>query len=509
MKNFITKTYLKTKNFAQNNKWWTGSIVVVLVITSTVVFTRKDSSLISTVIVQKHDLREEVSVTGNVKALSDLDLSFESSGQVSRIVVSTGDKVYQGQFLASLSNTDLVAALDQAKAGLKIAEANLSTIQKGTRPEELILAKGSMDDAQNSLGAKIADAYVKSDDAIRNNLDQLFDNPRSSNVKINISLNNVQLENVINNLRYEIEGLLVDWSIKGPSLPIKNAYSNLDRIKLLLDKVSLGVNALTISSNVNQTLLDQYKTMISTSRSSIGLVYSSLNSAETIYNSAKATYDLKLSGNTSETITAQEATVEQAQANVLAAQARLNKSMIFSPISGVISNVVAKVGQTAQTGITAVSVISYGQYQVESYVPEADIAKIKLGDTATTTLDAYGSNTFFDTKVIKIDPGETVLENVPTYKVILKFVDSSDNRIKSGMTANLDILTGQKDNVLAIPSRSVYSIDNIKHVKLVDQKDPKKITEVEVETGIKGSDGYIEISSGLKQGDKIVASPNL
>jgi multidrug efflux pump subunit AcrA (membrane-fusion protein) len=102
-----------------------------------------------------------------------------------------------------------------------------------------------------------------------------------------------------------------------------------------------------------------------------------------------------------------------------------------------------------------------------------------------------------------------MIENVPTYKVTLKFASSSDDRIKSGMTANLDILTGQKNNVLAVPSRSVYSIDTQKYVKLVDLNSPSKSKEIKVETGIRGVDGYVEIISGLKEGDQILASPNI
>ena len=182
--------------------------------------------------------------------------------------------------------------------------------------------------------------------------------------------------------------------------------------------------------------------------------------------------------------------------------------MIFSPISGVITNVDAKVGQTMQSGITAISVISYGEYEVESYVPEADIAKIKIGNIATTTLDAYGSDTFFETSVVKIDPGETVIENVPTYKVTLKFASSSDNRIKSGMTANLDISTAQKSGVIAVPSRAIYSVDSIKYVQLIDSNNNKTI-ETKITIGLRSIDGYVEVVSGLKEGDIILSSPNL
>ena len=70
-------------------------------------------------------------------------------------------------------------------------------------------------------------------------------------------------------------------------------------------------------------------------------------------------------------------------------------------------------------------------------------------------------------------------------------------------------LSAQKNDILTVPSRSVYSIDTQKYVKLVDTKNSDKIIETKVETGMRGIDGYVEIISGLNEGDKIVASPNV
>ena len=497
------------KNFVKNNKWWTTLIAAVLIIILFFIFHSKKTSIPDTVVVEKRNITEEVSTTGNVKAISDLNLSFEIGGQVSGVNVSVGDRVYQGQILASLSNSDLVAAVEQAKAGLKIAEANLSTVQKGTRPEELNVAKTSFDDAKSTLNNKIIDAYTKADNAIRNDIDQMFDNPKTSVAKINIFINDAQMENDINQLRVQIETMLNNWNVKGSDIPLATAYSNLNTIKLFLEKMSYGANSLSTDFNIAQTTIDKYKTAVLNARSDIALAYSNLNIAESTYNSAKSNYNLKLAGNTQDAIDAQLAEVDQAKANVASAQAKLNKSRIVSPINGVITDVVAKIGQTMQSGTTAISVISYGKYNVESFVPEADIAKINVGNFATTTLDAYGSDTFFDTSVVKIDPAETIIENVPTYKVTLKFASTSDNRIKSGMTANLDILTGLKSGVLAVPSRSVYSVDNQKFVKLINSKNPLNFIETKIETGMRGVDGYVEIISGLKEGDKILASPNI
>ena len=102
---------LKEKNFIQRNKWWSALGIVILVSVSYVLFFGKKTTVIESVEVTRHDISEVVSTTGNVKPLSDLDLSFETSGQVAQVKVSVGDKVYQGERLASLSNADLIAAV--------------------------------------------------------------------------------------------------------------------------------------------------------------------------------------------------------------------------------------------------------------------------------------------------------------------------------------------------------------------------------------------------------------
>lgn len=520
----------KKKNFIQRNKWWTALIVFIALVGLFLFIKSKKVTLPESLTVQKHNIVEEVSATGNVKALSDLDLSFQMSGQVSKVNVSVGDKVSQGQILASLSNGDLTAALEQAKAGLKVAQANLASLQNGSTPEQIAVnesqvekAKNDLSNAKISLVNSIKDAYTKSDDAIRNYTDVMFTNPRTENPVL-LFQTDAQLQTDIVNERVTIENLL---SSLNSSILTLDDFSNIDSalsvanntlttVQTFLQKLAYAVNKLSPDSSISQTTLTLWKTNISTSRASIDLAISSLSSASNQYQSSIASLNVSNSqltliktGATIDQLKAQEAVVEQAKANVDAAQANLSKSIIISPISGVITNVEAKVGQIMQPGVIAVSVISYGEYDVESYVPEADIAKVKVGDRATTTLDAYGSDVFFDTSVIKIDPAETIIENVPTYKVTLKFSSSSDSRIKSGMTANLDILTGQKNDVLAAPSRSIYSIDVNKYVMLVDSVDPTKTTKTQVETGMRGVDGYTEIISGLKEGDKIIASPSL
>ena len=101
-----------------------------------------------------------------------------------------------------------------------------------------------------------------------------------------------------------------------------------------------------------------------------------------------------------------------------------------------------------------------------------------------------------------IDPAETILENVPTYKVTLQF-DQKDDRVRSGMTANIDILTNERNNVLIIPFRAVIDSDGKKSVRVLESNG-KKYTTVSINLGLKGSDGNIEVVNGLKVGQKVV-----
>ena len=78
-----------------------------------------------------------------------------------------------------------------------------------------------------------------------------------------------------------------------------------------------------------------------------------------------------------------------------------------------------------------------------------------------------------------------------------------DSRIKSGMTANLDIMTNERKNVLVVPTRAIQTEDNKKYIRVV-KEDGKSYMSVPIVVGLKGSDGMSEIISGIKSGDKIV-----
>ena len=460
MKNIFTRFW----SFIKRHKTWSAIILIIILIVLYFIFGHKNTVTTPFVLAEKGNIKEVVSVTGNVKPLSDVSLAFERGGRVASINVAVGDKVYVGETLASISNGDLVANLDQANANLKKALAQYQDVKTGTRAEEITLqetqvAKATQDLAQAkiSLISAVKDSSTQADDALRNKIYSLFIDPSKYRAKLSFTTDTF-LQGDIEKGKDTLSDNLDSWyqslaklnSDSDLEVYYNTAKTNLVSVKNLLDECADAVNRLSPSSSfIPQNQIDVWKSNISMARTSINSAIDGLTASYDAYKSLvsalKISQDqlvIKQAGSSAGEISSAEASNEAAQAGVASAEAELAKSMIKSPIDGVITNIVPKLGEIVPANQNVISVISYGDYEVEAFVPEADISKVKIGNLASTTLDAYGSGVNFETAVIKIDPAATVIDSVPTYKVTLKFTNQ-DERVKSGMTANIDILTAE------------------------------------------------------------------
>ncbi|OGF89345.1 hypothetical protein A3I94_02675 [Candidatus Giovannonibacteria bacterium RIFCSPLOWO2_02_FULL_43_54] len=502
------------------------SAVIALAIASYFYFgNSEDGTYNAFVVASRKNIVQEVSVTGRVNPASNIELAFEKSGKIKKIYVEVGSRVYAWQTMIELENGDATASLAAAKATLKASEAKLAEMKAGARAEELAIsetkvknAESALDDAKKNLVDKIFDAYTKSDDAIRNKADQLFSNPKSTNPQLNFSVNDFSLENDIKSDRSLAEKTLTDWQISLSALNTEgdlNAYvaeagNNLEKIKKLLEKISLAVNSLTSGASLSQSTIDGWKTDISTARTNINTAVGNLSAANeklrsslSALNLTKDELTLTKAGPTPEAISSQEAAVEKAQADVAAAVSSFEKTILRSPVSGTVSKIDADAGEIVQASVAIAGVISNAMFKIEADIPEADIAKIKTGDEARVSLDAYGSGTFFNAKVVSIEPAERIIDGVATYRTTFQF-NKDDEKIRSGMTANIDVTTAKRNNALAVPARAIYAKDGKKFV--IVYLDENKNEERQIEAGIHGSDGNVEIISGILEGEKILIS---
>jgi len=438
------------------------------------------------VVVKKGNIVSEVSVTCRVKPVKSVELAFEKSGRVSLVLADVGNFVYAGQPLVKEDSSELQAQLSKARADLASGEAELNK------------SKVILGNYYSSIIDVLNGAYIKADDAVKNQADTMFTNGESDTPKLSFSTSNSQAQTDSQNGRLLSRAELNDWRQELLGLSAVSSRGDLDSALEKSQKHLSAINSFLVSTmdalnkvyGLTQSTLDSYKTNITTARTNVNTVLTNIADQKQSIDSQKATVD------------SDEAAGESYKATIQNIEAQISKTVLYSPISGVVTKQDAKVGEIAAANAVLVSVMSASQFEVEANIPEVDIAKVKISSPAAITLDAYGNNVVFDAKVSAIDPAETVIEGVATYKTTLRFL-KEDGRIKSGMTGNADILYEKHSDVLVIPNRLVTEKNGEKFVTIIENDNQK---EVAVKTGLRGTDGNIEILEGLKEGDKAAVS---
>lgn len=202
-----------------------------------------------------------------------------------------------------------------------------------------------------------------------------------------------------------------------------------------------------------------------------------------------------------------EAAVAITQAQYSAALANAADARIISPIDGIVTAVNGDIGEQATMGSTMITLLgAVDQFEIVMNIPEADIAKIHIGQTSTITFDAFGEDREFQGSVLSINPAEKLIEGVVFYesKVILNTGTDTTN-VKSGMSANVTIHTREAQNALYIPKRAILEDAQGKYVRIPKGTDGT-FDRRSVTAGLTGDDGSAEILSGLSEGETIIVT---
>jgi HlyD family secretion protein len=249
------------------------------------------------------------------------------------------------------------------------------------------------------------------------------------------------------------------------------------------------------------------------SKAGLDIALSKLNSAR---NALQVALAQTQSGN---------AQISQGTAELSSARLDLNRTVIVAPASGVIINKLVEPGTTVAASFQTPNLFEIAadttKMQVEASVDEADIGQIIEGQDVTFTVDSY-PNDIFRAKVRQVRKAPVETQNVVSYLVIID-VDNKDGKLLPGMTANVEIITGAKANVLRVPTNALRF-----RPKLADRGEPKeekpgapakketpkptlylagsvlyRPVRKQAQIGLQGDD-YTEVTSGIKAGDKVL-----
>lgn len=240
-------------------------------------------------------------------------------------------------------------------------------------------------------------------------------------------------------------------------------------------------------------------------------------------------------------LSAAKATVSQAEAEVKANESDLEKTVIRSPVDGIVLSRTVEPGQTVAASFTAPTLFEIAEdlrkMELAVAVAEADIGRVSVGQKVVFSVDAWPKRTY-EATVKKVTYGSTVTNNVVTYSTELE-VDNSDLSLRPGMTATAEISIEHKKDILTIPNAALRFDPSALEVltqkqdntTIVQQIGPRRMrrrnndaadmdlnqpsvwalregkpVEIKIETGL--TDGFqTEVtSSELKEGDQLIIS---
>lgn len=277
--------------------------------------------------------------------------------------------------------------------------------------------------------------------------------------------------------------------------------------------------------------------------------------AESQYLAARAEYNAA-----QQTIISGKAAVRSAEATLAEANKNLSRTSIVSPMDGIVSLLAVKKGErvvgTAQmAGTEMLRVADMSKIEVRVDVSENDVTKVHIGDSAEVEVDAYNNRKFKGvvTKIASSSSAATTVSaatgDVTSYKVHIRLnpdsyadlIDPAQNKnlpFRPGMSASADIMTRRHENVLAVPILAVTTRDknedaaNAKAKETADKRKAKgeesnaeapvlfedmeevvfivqedgTVKKMVIKTDIQDNE-YIEVLSGVKEGDKVVSAP--
>ena len=475
--------------------------------------------------VEKTLLRQTVLATGQVTSQTDLSLSFKGSGIVQKVNVKVGQKVGPAEVLASLDQKDQLASLTSARASLASAQANYQKLLDGASSEEVLVASRQvdsaevvLDNAQQSLITTKQQQQVLVSNAFKallNSTPAAIPSPGNLGSSV-ISVTGTYSSNEAgsyylsivstgNGQKLHISGL-ESGEAEIKSTPVAIGLRGLF-VQFSSSQVYSGIDTWTITLPNTQasnyiTNLNAYQAALETQRAAVTAADQTVRNAEASLQQARANLELKKAAARPADLDVAKAQILSATGQVQAAESALENTLLRAPSSGTVTVVDVKVGELAQALKQIMVLQDVENLHIEANVSEANIANVKIGQKVELTFDALGPDDKFTGTVQEIDPASTVVSGVVNYKVTAG-IDKVDS-IKPGMTANLTVLVNEKADVLVVPSRSVIVKDSAKVVRVVDDINKHTYHEVDVETGLDGDGGLVEIVRGLNEGDDIV-----
>ena len=523
-----------------------GSVAIALVASGVVACaTSTAPPKPNTAPVQRTSITSGVSAAGSLTALTEQNIGFTKGGQLTAVDVKVGDRVTAGQVLATVDPFAAQQALDQARGQLTTQQATLSKVADSPAVAN---ARASLDQAQ-----KILQRTKDQADAVQNADETAVDNARRQ-----LS----QAKKALDKAEDQLKACLSGSSASTPStslMPTKKPKSTTGTD----GEVAAALSSMTsMTSTTSTTSTTPTAASCASQQSAVTMAKGAVVTAQNAVDSAEKQQDVdeqngklavanaqqgvvtaqnnlnQVSSDRPNDINAQSGQVSAAQAAVDQAQRDLDDTTLRAPVDGTVSAVNGTVGEFVTTssqtsalapgsdatlpgtntggtsaaaaqaaaanparpgGTQFIVLDNIDEFQVVATYTETDAAQISAGQKVRLTFDAVPDLEATGT-VVSVSPTATAISGVVSYYVTV-VLPKGDPRLKSGMTAQVEVLTKEVPGVLAVPSAAVHTQNGTSVVTVVDPNGTQRTVNVQV--GATG-DGKTQILSGITEGQQVV-----
>lgn len=444
------------------------------------------------------ELKSTVTASGEVRPREFINMTSEVGGRIVEIYVNPGEQVLKGQPLVRLDPTQLQSQQEAQAAGVQMAVSDVQSARVAVQS-----AESSVQQAQQSLTtAEVGLASAR----------QGVVTAQTSVDREQVNLNTAQRE-----LRRTTE--LVESGVASRA-EFDAARDRVEQAQVALRTAQAQLNAAKINVEEAKARVNQERVRVKEAQIGVRRARTGVDTSE----SRVAMEQARLRGETSQR----------------------NKSLQVSPLSGVVADIPARVGQYALANFSTTPLMTIAdmtEINVEVNVDETEIDKVEVGQPVKIKVDALGERELEGSvkqktplAISKSDTqgggmGNRVnVQEAKEFKVVIsldksKTPDDIWNSLKPGMTATTTITTKVKQNVIAVPLQAIVekmpspqptpggggapssSAERPKPVKGVFVLEENKAKFVAVETGITG-ESDIEVTSGLEANQQVITGPS-
>jgi len=406
------------------------------------------TSSLETTPAARGSLTATIGATGQVSSKQTASLLWKASGTVQDVYVKIGDSVKTGDKLAELEQTSL--------------------------PQAIILAQADLESANKAL-------------------DDLYTNAEIAKVQALTSI--ATYAKGVKSAQYQLDNFTIPENQAG-----LDTLEALDLMKQKLDEATAAFEPYKFLASGDKTR-DEFKEKLDLAQSDYNAVVkrldyeNALEVAKANLNKARKDYKKWENGPSADEIAA-------TKARIAAAQATISQAWIEAPFNSTVSLAIPQPGDLVTPNSTAFRVDDLSSLFVDLAVSEVDINQIEAGQPVSLTFDAVRGG-IYRGEVVSVDRVGTSNQGVVEFIVTVRLTDA-DEQVKPGMTAAVNVVVSQLEDVLLVPNRAVRFKDG-KQVVYVLQNN--QTVPVNIKLGATAETTSQVLEGDLKVGDLIILNP--